>query len=263
MNASLLFLGTGASMGSPIITCRCQVCVSTNPKNQRLRPAALLRVGGKQILIDAGPDIRTQMLRANITDLSGILITHTHFDHIAGIDDLRVFYFLHHRRIPCLVSDTTMREIQLHYPYFFSGPDDDVMGGSRFTFQVLEKDFGTTSFCGLNWQTVTYEQNGMKVTGFRLGNLAYILDIRHPSKEVIEALSGVEVLVLSALRYTESRAHFSLDEAVAFARQVGAKKTWFSHIAHEVDHEEGNHRLPPDIRLAYDGLEVPFHVENH
>jgi len=256
----LLFLGTGASMGTPVMTCSCAVCCSKDPHNHRLRPSALIRLGGKQVLIDAGPDLRTQALRAGINHLDGVILTHTHFDHIAGLDDLRVFYFLHKKRLPCLVSQATMNDIKIHYHYFFHGAKDDVMGGSRLDFQILEGDFGSTEFCGFKWSYLSYIQNNMKVTGLRIGNLAYVLDIRDPSEKVIKSLSGVEILILSALRYTPSPAHFSLSEAVSFARRIKAKKTWFSHIAHEVDHAEASKELPADIGLAYDGLEIEFDV---
>src|SRR5262249_17445798 len=132
------------------------------------------------------------------------------------------------------------------------------VGPSRFDFQIFKDDFGTETFAGLEWNYMTYLQNGMKVNGFRLGRFAYVLDIRHYTEAVIEALKGVEVLVLSALRYTTSPSHLSLDEAVAFAEKVGAKKTWFSHVAHELEYEEANQKLPSNIQVAYDGLEITF-----
>lgn len=248
-------------MGTPVVTCTCAVCQSHNLHNHRLRPSGLMKVGGKQILFDAGPDFRTQALKQHLRDLDAIFLTHTHFDHIAGLDDLRVFYFLHHKTLPCVLSEQSYDDLKMRYHYLFRKSEDEVMGPSRFDFQVLKTDFGTFDVGGFKWGYLTYLQNGMKVTGYRLGKFAYVLDIRNYSEKVIEVLKGVEVLVLSALRYTSSPAHLSVDEAVAFSRRVGAKMTWFSHVAHELEHEETNKKLPPNIKLAHDGLEIMFHVD--
>ncbi len=258
MHGKLLFLGTGASMGTPVITCRCATCLSPNPLNKRLRPSALLKIGGKQFLIDVGPDFREQALRIGLASLDGLILTHTHFDHIAGIDDLRVFYFLHKKTLPCLLSKESLADLKARYHYFFEGVKDDVMGTGRFHFHVLDGDFGSTDFEGFRIHYLSYVQNNMKVLGFRIGNLAYVLDIREESREILKALKGVEILILSALRYTPSPAHFSLEQAVEFAKKVGAKKTWFSHIAHELDHDGASQKIPPQMQLAFDGLEIPF-----
>jgi phosphoribosyl 1,2-cyclic phosphate phosphodiesterase len=248
-------------MGTPVVTCECAVCRSKDPHDRRLRPAGLMTVGGKRLLFDTGPDFREQALKIGLRDLDGVVLTHTHFDHIAGIDDLRVYYFIHNKTLPCMLSQESYDDLKLRYSYFFKKSEDDVMGPSRFDFQILKGDFGTAEFLGLKWGYLSYHQNQMKVTGYRLGKFAYVLDIRDYSEKIVEALKGVEVLVLSALRLTPSPAHLSLEEAVEFARKVGAKMTWFSHIAHNLGHEEGNKKLPPNIRLAYDGLEIIFNVD--
>jgi phosphoribosyl 1,2-cyclic phosphate phosphodiesterase len=248
--ATLLFLGTGASMGTPVVTCKCRVCVSKSPFNHRLRPSALITVREKRFLIDPGPDFRQQALQYGIDDLDGVLITHTHFDHIAGLDDLRVFDFLRQKTIPCLLSKESMQEIQRLFFYFKEG--------TRFRYQVIENDFSSGDFEGLKWKTVSFVQSGMKVTGFQIGDLAYLLDIKQYTDRIFEELKGVQTLVLSALRQTASKAHLSIDEAIVFAQKMGAKMTWLSHVAHEIDHEEINHQLSRNIQLAYDGLELTF-----
>ncbi len=240
-------------MGIPAIACHCPVCTSSSPFNKRSRPSGLLKIGKKQFLIDAGPDFRAQALRFGIDRLDGVLITHTHFDHIAGFDDLRVFYFLHKQMVHCLLSKDSFEEIKIRFHYLFN---DSKCRWAKF--QILEKDFGTTSFEGVTFDTVSYFQAEMKVTGYRIDRLAYISDIRRYDEAVIDALKGVEILILSALRLTPTEVHFSIDEAIAFARKVGAKKTFFTHIAHELEHEETNRHLPEDIRLSYDGLEICF-----
>lgn len=261
MEGKFLFLGTGSSMGTPVVTCECAVCLSKDPHDHRMRPAGLMTIDGRRFLFDAGPDFRAQALKYNVRDLNAVIFTHTHFDHIAGIDDLRVFYFIHHKTLPCMLSHESYEDIKLRYDYFFRKSEDNTVGPSRFDFQVLQNDFGTFEFQGLSWNYLSYMQNHMKVTGYRLGKFAYVLDIHDYSEKVIEALKGVEVLVLSALRYTRSPAHLSIEEAVDFSRKVGAKMTWFSHIAHNLEHQEANQKLPPDIRLAYDGLEIIFNVD--
>lgn len=254
MTRSFLFLGTGSSMGIPVPTCHCTVCRSSYPYNQRLRPSGLLKLGKKRFLMDAGPDFRQQALKFGIERLDGLFLTHTHFDHVAGLDDLRAYYFLHEQRLPCLLSKSSYEDLQRRFPYFFQISDDDVMGGSRFQFQLIGSD--VEMFEGEKVQIMTYEQGNMQINGYRLGSFAYIMDLKVFSEAIYEALKGVEVLVMSALRYRPSPAHLTIDEAALFARKVGAQKTWFSHISHETDHEEINRKLPTGVQLAYDGLEI-------
>ncbi len=258
MQGQFLFLGTGASMGTPVVTCKCRVCMSADRRNHRLRPSGLLKLDGKQILFDAGPDFREQALRAGIDSLHGVVLTHGHYDHIAGLDDLRVFYFLKHQTLPCLLSRPTFHEIKMKSPYFFAGSADDVMGGARFDFKVIDEQRADLIFCNFPWRIVSYVQTGMQVTGYRIGNFAYIMDLKEYTSSIFESLKGVDVLVMSGLRDRPSPARLTLDEALEFSKKVGSKKTWFSHVSHELDHEETNLRLPEGAQLAYDGLEVSF-----
>lgn len=250
---SLLFLGSGGSMGVPVVSCKCKVCRSDSLFNKRLRPSALLKIGKKQFLLDAGPDFRMQALRYGIDHLDGLLLTHTHFDHIGGLDDLRAFYFLQDKSISCLLSKETCEEVKRCFHYFFHESKC-----AWLKFQLLKKDFGPVEFEGVHFECVTYFQAEMKVTGYRFDKFAYISDIRDYDESVIEGLKGVDILILSALRYTPTKVHFSIDEAIHFSRKVGAKKTFITHIAHDLEHDETNARLPGDVRLAYDGLEIKF-----
>lgn len=260
MQASLLFLGTGGSAGIPIITCKCLVCTSNSQLNKRYRPSALLKVGKKQFVIDVGPDFRDQALRYGIDELSGILLTHPHYDHIGGIDELRVFYFKQKKRLPTLASIDTYDELRNRFHYLFKTRQSDGMLQSQFDFQILEEGFGKTIFEGLKIQYVSYFQANMKVIGYRFGTLSYISDIREYENRVVEDLIGTETLILSALRYTPSEVHFSIDEAIDFAKKVGAKRTFLTHISHDLEHDKTNQKLPHNIRLAHDGLEVPFNL---
>ncbi len=243
-------------MGTPVVTCKCPVCLSQDRCNQRLRPSGLLKIDGKQFLFDAGPDFREQALRFGVDQLDGVVLTHGHYDHIAGLDDLRVFYFLKNQTLPCLLSRHTYEEIKMKSSYFFEGSGDDIVGAPRFQFKVIDIEEGDLIFNNLPWTIVSYVQNRMPVTGYRIGKFAYIMDLKEYHPSIFEKLKGVEVLVLSGLRHRPSPSHLTLDEAVEFSRKVGAKKTWFSHVSHEIDHEETNRQLPQEAQLAYDGLEV-------
>lgn len=253
MNGTCLFLGTGSSIGVPVVGCKCAVCMSNDPRNKRLRPALFLTVNGRRILVDAGTDLRTQLLRADIDDLDGVILTHGHADHLNGIDDLRPFFFFHHKAMPVLLSQETLHEFQARFPYFF-----DKRHASLFSLEVLPSDFGSTQFCGIDIQYFSYSQAGMKVTGIKIGKFAYVTDIREYDPSIIDHLQGVDTLVLSALREKPTVSHFSIEEAIAFAKETGAKKVYFSHIAHELDHESTQKSLPAGFFLSYDGLNIPI-----
>lgn len=253
---SFVFLGTGASIGIPVIGCQCSVCTSKDPKNQRMRVSGLIKVGEDAFLIDCGPDMRTQILKEGMSKITGLLVTHTHFDHIAGLDDLRPFCFGRKDPIPCLLSKESFKDLGRRYHYLMQelGPLETPY--TKLQFQIVPSDFGSCIFEGYEWQYVSYSQQGMQVTGYRLGDFAYISDIRHYSQEVVSYLQGVRILVVGALRETPSQAHFSVDEAIAFGNNVGAKVTYLTHIGHELDHKTIAAKLPQGVYVAYDGLEI-------
>jgi phosphoribosyl 1,2-cyclic phosphate phosphodiesterase len=258
---SFLFLGTGASLGIPVVGCPCTVCHSESPCNRRLRPSGILNIDGKKILFDCGPDFRMQALYHHIESLDGLILTHAHHDHIAGIDELRVFYMRKKEALPCLLSQETLQEVQMRFPYIFADPHDREKITARLDLHVLEQRETNVRFLDIPFTYMSYEQMGMQVNGFRCGDFAYISDIHIYRDTIFTHLKGVKTLVLSALRMTPSLAHFSIDEAVAFAERAGVQHTWLTHIAHEVDHEEANGYLPPYVRMAYDGLEIPVSFE--
>ncbi len=255
---TFLFLGTSASVGIPVIGCKCPVCFSGVTHNKRLRPSGLLKVGDRSLLIDVGPDFREQALRYKIDHLDGLLLTHTHYDHIAGIDELRVYYFLSKKRLPCLLSAESLEDLQKRYDYLFRPIGKGPTLSAQIDTHVLEGDEGELDFLGVRIRYMSYFQGGTKVNGFRIGDFAYISDIREYDASIFECLQGVQTLVVSALREEPSPLHLSLDEAVAFAEKVGAKQTWITHISHAMDHEKINQKLPSSIQLGYDGLEMEF-----
>lgn len=260
-----LFLGTGGSMGVPVIACKCPVCSSDSPFNRRLRPSALISLGTHKLLIDIGPDFRSQALHYRINHLDGVLLTHAHHDHTAGIDELRIYYTLANEKpIPCLMSQETYMELKTRFSYMFIGSPQatDIQFISKLTVQLLEEKRGITHFTGVPIGYVTYQQAGMSVNGYRFGNLAYISDIRSFPESIFEDLRGVTHLILSALRFTPSPLHLNVDEAIAFSQQVGAENTWLTHISHELDHRKAEAYLPPNVKLAYDGLEIIFNEQD-
>ncbi|MBA2367546.1 MAG: MBL fold metallo-hydrolase [Candidatus Protochlamydia sp.] len=260
----LLFLGSGASLGVPVIGCTCSVCTSPSSFNRRFRPSVLIQTHQKQFLIDAGPDFRCQALQYKIEYLDGLILTHAHHDHTGGLDDLRPFFYKLSGPLPVLLSEETSKDIQLRFHYVFK-PLFQPLGieknnsDSRLNLQLLPEEIeGSVIFESVPIDFVTYEQARMAVNGYRFGDLAYLSDIRHYPQSIFRKLSGVKTLIISALRSTPSLLHFSVIEAMEFAKKIDAKYVWLTHISHEMDHEKTNASLPSHVRLAYDGLEVEF-----
>lgn len=261
--ARFLFLGSGGSMGIPVVGCTCAVCRSSLSQNKRLRPSAVIKIGNRIILIDCGPDFRAQALGNGITHVDGVILTHAHHDHTAGVDDLRIFTLRSGQPLPCLLSLETLRELKIRFYYIFNercGPDG-VKLTTNLALHCMEESTGQIVFEGLKIRYISYHQGGMQVNGLRFGNLAYVTDIKEYSSDIFASLEGVKTLIIGALRHTPSHLHFTVDDAVNFAKTVGAEKTWLTHIAHELDHERTNVYLPESIRMSYDGLELHFDAE--
>jgi phosphoribosyl 1,2-cyclic phosphate phosphodiesterase len=258
MKGEFLFLGTGASAGVPLIGCKCAVCTSSSPKNKRFRPSGLIQIHGKQLLIDIGPDFRSQALQFGIDNIDGLLLTHTHYDHIAGIDEVRLFNTRQKKPFPCLLSKESLEDVQKRY-YYFANVNEN---SAKLDYTVLDGDKGKTEFLGIPISYCSYIQGSMKVTGFRVGDFAYISDIREYDESIFPVLHGVRKLVLSSLKPETSPFHLSFEEATAFASRVGAQETWITHLGHFIDHDAGNALLPPQVRLAYDGLKLEFTCMN-
>jgi phosphoribosyl 1,2-cyclic phosphate phosphodiesterase len=256
MNKKLLFLGSGSSMGVPVIGCSCDACKSSALEDKRLRPSVLLMIDGKYFLIDIGPDYRQQALRYNIDRLDGLLLTHPHYDHIGGLDELRVYAFLEKRGIPCLLSSSTLEELKVRYYYLLLPCDKGSISVPKLKFQLLEGDSGKTVFEGLHVGYFSYIQMGMKVNGFRFDNLAYVTDIMEYDENVFDALVDIEVLIISARRHKNSVAHLNIEQAIEFAKRSGAKMTYFTHISHEIHHEKVMKGLKEGFALASDGMEI-------
>lgn len=256
MEDEFLFLGTGSSGGTPRIGCKCSICTSSNPHNKRLRPAGLITINNKRLLIDVGPDFRFQALRYHLDHLDGVLLTHSHFDHVAGLDELRVYYLMHRTSLPVLVSTATLQDLKRRYDYFFREKSWGMSLTAQLDFHLLEGESGEVDFLQVPIRYITYEQGGMSVNGFCFKNFAYVSDIRNYPDSIFEQLQGIKSLVISALKKEPSVMHFSLEEAIAFSKKIGAEKTYFTHIGHELDHAEINASLPKGFSLAFDGLKL-------
>ena len=250
------FLGTGSSMGIPVIGCHCDVCQSTNPNDKRLRCSILIEVDGRTILVDTSPDLRQQALTHEIENVDGVIITHIHFDHIAGIDDLRVYNYRFSTVIPMLMHEKSYVGFASKYDYLLREGCKETTQTAKLDVQRVDGDHGDVDFLDLPIRYFCYGQAKMHVMGFRLRNFAYVTDIRVYEELIFDELKGLDVLVVSALRHDPSKVHFNIEEAIAFAQKVGAKKTYFTHMAHEIDHVKVNDALPEGIELAYDGLKI-------
>jgi phosphoribosyl 1,2-cyclic phosphate phosphodiesterase len=269
MNGTLTFLGTGTSMGVPTLGCSCAVCTSADAHDRRLRPSVLIRwsetasdvAPQRAVVIDTGPDFREQALRAKLTCLDAVFYTHAHADHILGMDDLRPLSFTavkHGGPIPLYASDETARVLTQVYDYTFS-PAATYPTRARVKLEPLSH---RTIVHGVDIVSVPVMHGEMKITGFRFGNAAYLTDVSSIPESSFALLEGLEHLAVSALRHQPHPNHATVEQAVAWARRIGARHTWLTHIAHELGHEETNAMLPENIRLAYDGLTVPIKLRS-
>jgi phosphoribosyl 1,2-cyclic phosphate phosphodiesterase len=262
MEGSLTFLGTGTSMGVPTLGCACAVCTSTDPHDRRLRPSTLLRWNDassrteRVIVIDTGPDFREQALRANLTHVDAVLYTHSHADHILGLDDLRPLSFKAFREggpIPLYATPETTAVLESIFSYTFS-PLATYPNRARVRLEPLAD---RTPIHGVEFQRIPLLHGEMEIVGFRFGRAAYLTDVSTIPEESFALLEGLDHLVLSALRHKPHPSHATVEQALGWARRISARQTWLTHIAHELGHKATNRTLPAGIELAYDGLTVP------
>ncbi len=243
-------LGSGTSSGVPVIGCDCPVCTSDSAKNERFRAGLKIEFGDRVILVDTPTDLRQQALRYGIPRVDAILFTHAHADHIFGLDDVRIFNFRQRRSIPCYGSAVTLRALRRTFAYVFEPGE---RGGGKPQLDLIEIA-GSLELFGRTILPVPVEHGRLPVNGYRLGGFAYVTDCNHIPEESFGLLSGLEVLVLGALRYHEHPTHFTVEEAIEVAARIGAGSTYLTHLAHEVDHDNPRVALPPSVAFGYDGL---------
>lgn len=247
------FLGTGTSQGIPIIGSQHPVCLSTNPKDKRLRVSVLLEWDDFTILIDCGPDFRQQLLRTNCTRIDAVLFTHEHSDHTAGIDDLRPFYF-RQGDLPIYAHQRVLDALKKRFDYIFR-TENKYPGVLTLDTHTIQN----TPFFVHNKKVTPIEvlHHKLPVFGFRIGDFAYITDAKTVPESEIEKLKNLDVLVVNALREEPHLSHFNLDEALAFINRIGPKKAYLTHISHHMGfHDEVQKKLPKSVFLAYDQLEI-------
>ncbi len=254
-HASILVLGSGTSVGVPMIGCHCKVCNSTDSRDKRLRPSVLLRLGDKRVLIDSTPDFRYQALRYKIDRLDAILYTHSHADHILGLDDVRPFNFMQKTDIPIYASADSLITIRRTFQYVF---DDAPSESSRP--RLIAHIFDSTAFqvAGMEVQPVKLNHGRGIAHGFRFGDCAYLTDHSGIPPASMELLAGLDVLFLDALRHNPHPTHSTVEESLHTVELLKPKRAFFTHISHDLMHASLTERLPSNVQIAYDGLEIPI-----
>lgn len=249
----LTFLGTGTSTGIPVLGCRCDVCRSADPRDRRLRCSSLLTTDdGRHILIDCGPDMRQQLLEHHNAPVDGVVITHSHYDHVGGVDDLRTLSYPDPAHIYCRadVADDLRRVL----PYCFNGTYYPNI--PRLVLHEIA-EYRPFVLCGLDVMPLAVMHGKLPILGYRFGPLAYITDATDIPPETREKLSGVHTLVINALRHTPNPTHMNLDEALGVIDDVRPREAWLIHMSHQMGfHAEESEKLPPGVRFAYDGLTI-------
>lgn len=249
----ITFLGTGTSQGVPMIGCDCEVCQSTDPKDNRLRSSVWVKNEKTSLVIDTGPDFRYQMLRAGVRELDALIFTHGHKDHTAGLDDVRAYNYWSKKDIDIYANLDTESVIRREFEYAFSGVQ--YPGLPQLTMHTLHGDDFTVG--NLIIKTIKTLHYKLEVYGYRIGDFTYITDANFISPEEIEKIKGSKIVVLNALRKEKHISHFNLEEAIALAQEIGAEKTYFTHISHQLGkHAEVEKTLPNGIHLAYDQLKL-------
>jgi phosphoribosyl 1,2-cyclic phosphate phosphodiesterase len=246
------FLGTGTSTGVPVVGCHCAVCTSANPKNQRLRQSVKIESHGKHFLIDTTPDLRLQLLRFPIPRLDFVLFTHSHSDHLMGLDDIRPFNFRQREPVHAYANPFTAKAIRRAFSYIWD--ESTQIGGGKPQLELHEVE---SAFLHEDVEIIPIPvaHGDWTILGYRIGRFAYITDTNGVPPSSIELLRGIDVLALDGLRPSPRHStHFTIEQAVTCAAEIGARETYLIHLAHEVDHDTVEATLPPGVKLAYDGL---------
>jgi phosphoribosyl 1,2-cyclic phosphate phosphodiesterase len=249
----ITFLGTGTSQGIPLIGCECRVCLSADPKDKRLRSSVMIETKNTTIVIDTGPDFRQQMLREKVKKLDGVVFTHEHKDHIAGLDEVRAFNFINNMVMPVYATERVQQALKREFAYIFSG--ENYPGIPQVELKTIT-DVPIT-IGDITLQPINVLHYKLPVKGFRIGNFTYITDANFISEEEKSKIRGSEVLVLNALRRNHHISHFTFSEAIGLSQELKAKKTYLIHMSHQLGiHSEVNMELPTGIELSYDGLSI-------
>jgi phosphoribosyl 1,2-cyclic phosphate phosphodiesterase len=250
---TITFLGTGTSQGVPVIACDCEVCISTDPHDKRLRTSIIIESGDKTVVIDSGPDFRYQMLREKVKHLDAIVFTHEHKDHVAGLDDIRAFNYRQNSPVDIYATERVQAALKREFAYIFA--DFKYPGIPQVNMHTIAMDpFDIGSLHFIPIEVMHYK---LPVLGFRIADFTYITDAKTVSAPQVQKIKGTKILVINALQTQSHISHFTLDEALGFAQEVGAEKTYLTHISHRLGlHKVISEQLPQGIELAYDGLKL-------
>jgi len=257
-SGEVIMLGTGTSHGVPVVGCKCPICLSDNPKNNRTRSSILVHAPQGNFVIDTTPELRIQLLRESIDLVHAAVYTHAHADHIYGLDDLRQFGHLLDRDIPLYCEKNVEQQLRQAFAYAFAPVPANRKRGAipRFEFQSVT----TTPFhlLGLPIQPIRLLHGKLPIFGYRFANVAYCTDVGEIPEESWPLLENLDVLILDALRYREHPTHFNIAQAIEVVEKVRPRKAYFTHIAHDIEHEKASQSLPENIAFAWDGLRIPF-----
>ena len=253
MSLRITVLGCGTSMGVPQLGCRCAVCASSNPRNHRTRPSIHLQSKGTSVLVDAPPELRLQLLATHLDEhLDAVLITHTHADHIMGLDDVRGFTLRTGKPIPVYAEASALNDLQRVFRYVFH-PFPPGTSTPQIEFREIK---GILQIGDLTIEPLRVFHGEMPILAFRVGNFAYVTDVSYIPPESLARLQGLELLILDALRFEPHPTHFNLEQALQLVQVLQPKRTLFTHLTHDFDYDAVNAQLPPGVELAYDGQVV-------
>lgn len=253
MSIKITFLGTGTSQGVPMIACSCEVCTSASPKDKRLRSSILVETAKTRIIIDSGPDFRQQLLREKIKRLDAVVFTHEHKDHVAGLDEVKAFNFINRMRMPVYVTENVKKALRREFAYMF----EEIQYPGIPQVDLYDYDNDPFTVGDITLEPVTVLHYKLPVKGFRINNFAYITDANFIDETEKKKLMNLDVLVLNALRREPHVSHFTLDEAISLSMELKARKTYFTHISHQLGlHDEVSRELPFNIELAVDGMQL-------
>lgn len=254
----LRFLGTGTSFGVPVVGCECRVCRSDDPRNRRTRHGLLLEGEGRRLLVDTPPELRAQLVEAEVRHLDAVYVTHSHADHLHGIDDLRIFTLRSERALPVWIAEEYRDVLERRFDYIW-GPDAEADPGTTVPDLSLRtfRDRQPVRVGGFELLPVGFPHGRYRSYGFRLGDLAVIVDAKEIPEDAVSLLEGVRVLVVNALWFGNPHpTHFNVEEALAAAERLGAERTYLTHLTHRLEYGELAEELPEDVEPAYDGLTV-------
>lgn len=249
----LVILGSGTSTGVPMVGCRCQVCSSSDPRDNRTRTSLLVESEGRYIIVDTSADFRQQSIREGIPRIDAVLFTHPHSDHVNGIDDLRGFHFIHRTVVPCYGEEATISAITDRFSYIFKGTEVEGYAALAEASTIT----GKFELFGCTVTPVPLVHGPHAATGYRFNDAAYLTDCSAIPESSLPLLEGLKLLIIDALRYSPHENHFNIPQALEISERLRPEKTILTHLTHEVSHSDGN-RLPPGVCFAFDGMAFDF-----